>query len=1092
MKKLSLICLSLFAIMGVSAQTVDQSFYIDFGENNVSSRGNLTTGADVNGHYWTNVYSSPTERLYPTDWKLVNSNNVESAYTLQVGTYFHTNGMSGGGGLQNPSADLLGDLAVATATQDYIHVETTQDYNILRFTGLDVSKAYRFNCFGSRVVAEERGGTFEFHGENHWSEYMQMSGSAIGANGYNGNNNKVMVSDPIFPTADGQITMVFNKRFKGGMIYLNCMRVDELSGLERPNQNLSLTQKFFIDFGETANSTRGHQTTGADKNGNYWNNFSSGNASSNAIPAKSITLKNTSNRMSSLKMQSVVTMYTNGLTNGGYNNPTDENLGELAIASATEDYIWIDNDNKYTLTFSGMDKTKCYRFSVFGSRATSEGDRRFSEYAFSGQTDWAMGMATSGQHVGGKDIHGNVRNLAISDYIFPDAEGNIVFTVNRTQNPSSGFAHFNIIRIEEFEGATRPEDPVVLASPYLSGSATETGEDVFLNELKPGGTSKGIFETYQRLRPGEFVLKGIVNGEIVEMGKGENDRIVENGPAFSVTNEQVVRIRYEAKQSKLTITPVELYLKGNIVANGTKVAYKGNGVFEQEVSMNDGDVFLFSDKYFYFAFNNDDLLSVKRLSGSRTAVCMPSEGFNGENIRINRGTYTLGLDMNNYEWTINAPIDEYKISAFGSSVCNGQGAEGNKGYAYLYGQQCETRKNQGKSEYPFRVSGVSIGGNTTQNLLDRYDEMIHDFGKYVIIGLSMGNEGIHGAGNPDAIYSQFRDNMLLLIDKMKQDGKTVVVMNNYTRGDYNSTDYSYIKNMNRLIHQWDVASINTLGAIDNLSGQWADGYMADNAHPTTEGHRQFFLAMPPSLFDALEQGKPQPERDTEQSTTLTNGSVLKFSGETVINPFTVCVRVKGLEEGKVISAKAGNGNEISVSILADGKIQYVSASGETIVSKRQLVKEPEEWYDITLTNYYAQKHTTIYVNRSVAVETTEAIAPRNFTIGDSGKALHRQFAELSFWRSAMNIYEMNDVYSGKMMKSSLEIYSPLSDAIKTDGVANLAQSLNKAMYVQGELVDGIKSVENNVVGGIRKHLDNGRVVIETSGNQYSADGKALK
>ena len=613
-------------------------------------------------------------------------------------------------------------------------------------------------------------------------------------------------------------------------------------------------------------------------------------------------------------------------------------------------------------------------------------------------------------------------------------------------------------RAEQTAVALAAETTVVLSEPKLVGTATEHGTAVALNALKPGGAANGAYEVYQRLQPGSFVLSGLVQGETVTMGLDADGRLVKDGNAIEIAEEQVARVRYDSKASTLTVTPVELYLRGNIVAGGTKVAYKGDGVFEQEVDMIYGSVFLFSDKYFYFAFNNDDNLAVKRVNGSRTAVGMPSEGYAADNIRLNRGTYTIGLDMTNYVWTIDAPIDEYRISAFGSSVCNGQGADGYRGYAYLYGQQCENRTKRGQSEYAFHVSGVSIGGNNTQNLLDRYDEMIHDFGKYVIIGLSMGNEGIHGASNPDGIYNQFRDNMLTLIDKMHADGKVVVVMNNYTRGDYNSQAYTYIKNMNRLIHRWNVPSINTLGAIDNGEGKWADGYEADTYHPTNSGHVQFMRAMPASLFDALEQGKPQPVRDTEQSTTLDNGAVLKFKGEATINPLTVTVRIKGDEAGQVLAFTSGASKKATVSILEGGFVQYASTAKDTIVSSRQLIRDADTWYDITLTNYYAQKRTLLYVNHTLVGEVAEASTPGEFTVGDPDKALGRQYAELSFWRSAMNALEIADHNEGEMMKSSLDIYSPLSDKIKTEEVENLAQSLNKAHYVEGTIVDDIRQL----------------------------------
>lgn len=42
------------------AATDVQSFYFDFGPNNVANRGNLTPTdkADANGHFWNNIHST--------------------------------------------------------------------------------------------------------------------------------------------------------------------------------------------------------------------------------------------------------------------------------------------------------------------------------------------------------------------------------------------------------------------------------------------------------------------------------------------------------------------------------------------------------------------------------------------------------------------------------------------------------------------------------------------------------------------------------------------------------------------------------------------------------------------------------------------------------------------------------------------------------------------------------------------------------------------------------------------------------------------------------------------------------------------------
>lgn len=140
--------LPLFSYVG--AQNTTQTMYIDFGEPDNDSRGHQTTGADANGNYWTNVKSSGNNYLYPnTSFDVVNSRNEPTGYSVFINTRFMTNGLSGGGGLISPSAGLLGDLAVATATEDYIFLESFQNYNFITFRGLDKNKGYRFHAFGS-------------------------------------------------------------------------------------------------------------------------------------------------------------------------------------------------------------------------------------------------------------------------------------------------------------------------------------------------------------------------------------------------------------------------------------------------------------------------------------------------------------------------------------------------------------------------------------------------------------------------------------------------------------------------------------------------------------------------------------------------------------------------------------------------------------------------------------------------------------------------------------------------------------------------------------------------------------------------------
>ena len=497
----------------------------------------------------------------------------------------------------------------------------------------------------------------------------------------------------------------------------------------------------------------------------------------------------------------------------------------------------------------------------------------------------------------------------------------------------------------------------------------------------------------------------------------------------------------------------EVNLRGNIVPNGKiTIAAVGDNMYQQEVTLDDSSIFLFSDKYVYFE--------------------CPEQGYRSDNIRINGGTYTATFNLSTKQWSFEAPIDEYRISAFGSSVCNGQGASGNKGYAYLYGQQLQERYNSNVTENPFYVSGISIGGNTTQNLLDRYAEMTRDHARYVIIGLSMGNEGIHESGNKQQTLNQFSTNMQTLIRKMKADGKIPVVMNNYTRGDFTAEDYSYIKKMNLLIHEWDVSSVNTLGAIDDGAGHWASGYQQDNAHPTTNGHKEFFYAMPPSLFDAIASGKAQPKRNMQQEMTLADGAAITFQGEEMVHPFTISVRIKGGQAGNIFSYLLRSGSrKASVSVDTEGHVVYTNTTNKTLTSEQTL--SDDLWHTVTLTHYYAQGRTLLYVDTNEVGELRERInSIGQVTVGSvDDTSVARQLAEIFYYRAAFSPDEVQKLVTGGMLKSSLEIYVPTAGADQLD---NLAMSLNTVQYVAPQ------SANPTAIGSAKESAHNGKT--------YTLDG----
>ncbi len=575
-------------------------------------------------------------------------------------------------------------------------------------------------------------------------------------------------------------------------------------------------------------------------------------------------------------------------------------------------------------------------------------------------------------------------------------------------------------------------------SMTITGSAVE-GSTAEMKAVIPSR-----YVTFLKLEPGTFTFKGInVDNEPVELGLGADGNLAIGGTPITVEQSQLVRIALSSTSEHDTyeILPIEsLNLKGSVVPDrGISIAYAGNGVWSSSVNFDKEVNIDYPSHQFYFLFNNDEKLTVKRHSGTNR-VDMALDGHTSlENIRLNPGVYDITLDMRNFTFAIDGEIDPLRVCVYGSSVANGQGADYQQGYGYLYGEQLKKRYADGTSENAFYTSNVSIGGNNTKDLHNRYDDILHDFGKYVIIGLSMGNEGIHDAADQQAIFNQFRDNMLSLIAKLRADGKIPVVVNNYTRSDYNASDYSYIRQMNMLIHSWDVPSFNSLGSIDDGAGHWAEGYIADAFHPNTDGHREFMYGFVPSLFDALVAGKPLPVRDTTGDLAIDNAASLKLTPEGTVHSFTVSARVKGTGAGNIISF-----GDRSVSVDQEGYITYNAGSLQRAgnITSSSAVLNDGEWHDIALSHYYARGASILYIDGKPAGETAERMAlDDDIRFGESP----REFSEINFWRAGMNEDEMTAHHNGEMLKSSLEVYSPMK--VGEDGkIANLAQSTNSLYY----------------------------------------------
>lgn len=803
-----------------------------------------------------------------------------------------------------------------------------------------------------------------------------------------------------------------------------------------------LVQTLYFDFGSQTDG-RGSLTEGPDANNHYWNNITNNDGNYAAINTVYSSLVNSENTSVTYELTLNSRFSTNGQSGGGgLLEPQEELLKDFAVASATEDYFFIESgENNSSFTFSNLDPKKAYKFYAFGSRSTTQ--TRTAYYTMTGLNLYQGELQTSGTNCGGEGINQNIQNICESELIYPDDAGNIKFTVSRK---NGDYIALNVLKVEEYTDIERPEQ---FTSLTMSGSAVEEGQ-VSMHMVSADGSPTNVFEAYTSFGSGDFSFKGTTkDGKTVNIGKGYKEGVVAtNNYSIAAPVTGQVRLTIDLSSKTYEITPIESWtLVGSVTPNGWTVdkgvplAYQGKGVWGGRVKLT-GISGVSDRERFNFVMNRSWDYVMKRVKGTTNEVGMGTQGYNTEDINLNHGTYHITLDLRRYVYYIDCGeegIDPFKISVMGSSVANGQGATNNHGYAYMYGELLDERFRNQESKFPWYTSGIAVNGNNTLNLLARYNDLIHDCGTYVIFGLSLGNEGIHNAADQQAVYNQFRDNMQTLIKKAREDGKYPVMMNNYTRGDFDASDYEYVKQMNLLIHEWDLPSVNLLGAIDNGSGVWANGYQNgdDIYHPTTDGHREFTYAMVPSLFDAIDAGKKQPVRVIGTSYSLADKRVLEFTPEETVHPFTLSFKVKGTADG-IIASFANGGNTTGTLKIQDGVVVYDSPlTGEI---KGTVNVTDNQWHVVSLTHYYAQGRTLLYTDKALAGELDEKLTVGKFIVGDNTSTVGREYSELFFYRSAMVQEEIDKLCDGRMLKSSLEIYAPLDGSKST--IENLAQSMN--------------------------------------------------
>ncbi len=404
------------------------------------------------------------------------------------------------------------------------------------------------------------------------------------------------------------------------------------------------------------------------------------------------------------------------------------------------------------------------------------------------------------------------------------------------------------------------------------------------------------------------------------------------------------------------------------------------------------------------------------------------------------------------------------LSVLGSSLGKGFGASGQAGNQTTNGSYLNSyaaRLTTTQPAYGWRVTNQSIGGDTTTAVINRfYRDEVPVAPTANIIALSLGNEGLPGAVNPQAVFDKFFTGITNIIALSRSNNIFSVVGNGYPRDAYSATEYTYLKRMDLLLNTLDVPSINFLGATDDGYGHWVNNSFinlnsGDGIHPNDAGYFEMFLTIVPSVFEAVRQGKPTPQWGSRTNVLRIVGDSTQRAplslDTTLMHSFSVSFRVRATGTGTVASATLASGiNHPTIEILPEG-IAYRSVNGAVVNSGVNGTNGL--WHDVVIAHQYARGITAFYVDGLLVTNVTERLTPINFVLGGPGNAVSRPGspaqADYQDWfvhRSMLNFEEVTAQAQGQLQQASLELYAPLTDATLVQGgvVTNVAQSLTAA------------------------------------------------
>src|SRR5258706_5467232 len=132
--------------------------------------------------------------------------------------------------------------------------------------------------------------------------------------------------------------------------------------------------------------------------------------------------------------------------------------------------------------------------------------------------------------------------------------------------------------------------------------------------------------------------------------------------------------------------------------------------------------------------------------------------------------------------------------------------------------------------------------------------------------------------------------------------------------------------------------------------------------------------------------------------------------------------------------------------VQNGKFGYKPAGGAFVDSG---IRADAQWHNIVLSHFTARGETLLFIDGKPAGKVAERLEPTRFVVGGPGATgaapgpRQADYKDVLLYTARLNAAEVAAMSQGKLLKGSLEIYSPLADVdFKTAAtIENRAHSL---------------------------------------------------